>query len=396
MDFIEEISKIGLTEDEYEACLQDIQDKVTGINNCEWGEIKEKYDLPMSIDTLRKANSMPFGGAFVAEYLMRNQEDLPTTYVEQMEKIRKEKQKLSDERSALRKKSRDDARGEENLSILESLIRNNGKTTFEPFDVSVDDLGNDMIACLSDLHLGLDAKTLFGQYNSDIARNRLRDYLIEILKIQRVHKSQNLYLLCLGDMISGNIHTTVRLENRENVVEQVQMASEYIAAFIYELSKHFNNIYVADVSGNHSRIGLKDDVLRNERLDSLIVWYCEAKLSHIKNICFIKDKYDDTIGFINVRNHEYLLCHGDYDRFSEAGLNKLIAFLGHKPAGIFVGHLHHCTYDDLNDVKMIRSGSLAGTCDDYTISKRLYSKPSQMVCIADEDGIKAMYPVMLR
>jgi hypothetical protein len=45
---------------------------------------------------------------------------------------------------------------------------------------------------------------------------------------------------------------------------------------------------------------------------------------------------------------------------------------------------------------MIRSGSFAGTCDDYTVSKRLYSKPSQMVCVADEDGIKAMYPVMLK
>ena len=396
MNLIEEIQKMGLTEEQYACCLNDIQDKLNGVSNLEWGEIKEKYDLPVSIDYLRKANSIPFGGGFVYEYLNRNIKNMPQSYVEQMEKIRKEKQKLSDERTALRKMSREDARGEANLDILAELIKQNGQTTFTPSSISLEDHGNDIIACLSDLHLGLNAESMFGKYNSDIARERLKDYLVEIIKIQRIHKSQNAYIICLGDMINGAIHLTTQLENRENVVQQVQMASEYIAAFIYELSRHFENVYVSDVAGNHSRIGLKDAVLRDERLDSLIVWYCEAKLAHIKNVHFVKDKYDETIGYITVRGKEYLLLHGDYDRFSESGLNKLIAFIGRKPCGLFMGHLHHCTYDDMNDVKMIRSGSFAGTCDDYTVSKRLYSKPSQMVCIADEDGIKAMYPVMLK
>ena len=396
MDLIEEISKVGLTEEEYSACLQDIQDKVLGINNLEWGEIKEKYRLPMSIDSLRKANSMPFGGAFVAEYMKRNQRELPSTYVEQMEKIRKEKQKLSDERTALRKMSRENARGEQNLDMLAELIRSNGREVFEDVAVSVEDNGNDLIVCLSDLHIGLKADSLFGKYDSDIARERLKEYLIEILKIQRVHKSQNIYLSMLGDLLSGAIHPTIQLENRENVVQQVQMAAEYISAFTYELSRHFENVYVADVAGNHSRIGLKDQVLRDERLDDLVTWYMKAKLEHISNIRFIEDRYDSTIGCINVRGHEFLIAHGDFDKFSESGLNKLITFLGHKPTGILVGHLHHCTFDDLNDVKMIRSGSFAGTCDDYTVSKRLYSKPSQMVCVVDNKGVKALYPVILK
>ena len=70
-------------------------------------------------------------------------------------------------------------------------------------------------------------------------------------------------------------------------------------------------------------------------------------------------------------------------------------FIGHGPSGVFCGHLHHCSYDDINDVKMIRSGSFAGTCDNYTVQKRLYSKPSQMVCVANKDGIQTMYPVVL-
>ena len=54
----------------------------------------------MSIDSLRKSNSVPFGGAFVAEYIKDKHIDVPDSFIEQMEMIRKEKQKLSDERTA--------------------------------------------------------------------------------------------------------------------------------------------------------------------------------------------------------------------------------------------------------------------------------------------------------
>ena len=50
---------------------------------------------------------------------------------------------------------------------------------------------------------------------------------------------------------------------------------------------------------------------------------------------------------------------------------------------------------DIANVKIIRSGSFRGTTDDYTISKRLSGKPSQMVCVIDRDGIKACHPVSL-
>lgn len=396
MDFIEEIKKTGLTIEQYESCLKDIRDKFDGLNNLEWGEIKEKYNLPMSIDSLRKANSIPFGGAFVSSYHEDKRKcNIPATYVEQMDTIRKEKQKLADERSALKKISRENARNEANLDYLEKLIRENGKNTMPPIEVKVDDNGNDLIACLSDLHLGIEAVTSFGTYNIDVAKQRLCNYIREIIKTQRIYSSQNIYLCLLGDEISGNIHPTVQLENRENVVTQIQIAAEAISAFAYELSAHFENVYIGDVPGNHSRIGLKENCLRDERLDDLIVWYMSAKLEHLPNVFFVDRKYDETIGSIVVRGNEFILVHGDYDDFSENGLNKLCMFLGHKPKGILIGHYHHCSYDDISDVKLIRSGSFIGTCGNYEIQKRLYSKPSQMLCVVDSNGIKALYPVEL-
>ena len=396
MNIETELKKAGLTREQYESLMNDVQDKINGVNDLDWAEIISKYDLKVSYDYLRHAVlSKPFGAAFAREYY-ENKEDVPQTYVEQMDKIRKEKQKLSDERMALRKLSREDARAEENLNMLADLIRENGQNIFVPVDITVEDNGNDILACLSDFHLGIDTETTFGKYNSDIARERICNYLLEILRIQKVHCSQNIHVGILGDIINGGIHPTVQLENRENVVQQVQMAAEYISAFLYELSKHFENVYVADVGGNHSRIGLKENCLRDERLDDLIVWYAKAKLEHIPSIHFVDEKYDATIASMTIRGKEFILIHGDYDAYSETGVNKLCMFIGHRPSGgILMGHLHHCTFDDINDVKVIRSGSFSGTCDNYTIQKRLYSRPSQMVCVVDRNGVKAFYPVTL-
>jgi len=68
MDLMYEISKAGLTSEQYEECIQLIIDKKNNINDMDWQEICGRYDLPISSDTLRKANGTIFGGAFIAEY----------------------------------------------------------------------------------------------------------------------------------------------------------------------------------------------------------------------------------------------------------------------------------------------------------------------------------------
>lgn len=87
MDITEEISKVGLTSEQYEECIQLIVDKKNNINDIDWKEICDKYNLPISPDTLRKANGTIFGGAFIAEYykskLLQNDksiEDIQKSY----------------------------------------------------------------------------------------------------------------------------------------------------------------------------------------------------------------------------------------------------------------------------------------------------------------------------
>ena len=391
IDFNEALAQQGLTRETYEQCLSDITDKMNGLNDMDWSEIQAKYNLFMSVDTLRKAcGTNIFGSYFVAEYL----KGTPSTEVEN---IRKEKQKLSDERAALNKKLRETARSEVNLQHLENMIRENGRTSLPSVRNVYTTGDNDMLICLSDFHLGIDARNYFGAYDSNIAERRLRDYVDKIVALHKQYNSDTAYVCILGDLLSGNIHLTTQLENRENVVEQIQKVSELIAAFVYELSKEFNQVIVNSVAGNHSRIGKKDDVLRGERLDELIPWYVKTKLEHLNHVVFVdkSDNYDDTIGRFDIRGREFLLVHGDYDSFSEAGLSKLSMMIGHFPYAVVFGHLHHCSYDDIANIKLIRSGSFSGSVDDYSISKRLCGDASQMVAIVNNYGLCGLFPMIL-
>lgn len=400
-DLIEKIREYGLTPEQYELCLSDAYQKANHTIDLEWQEIIDKYGLDIHYDTLRKATQTIFGGAFVSEYFKSKQaEKNNDSYLDEIraekQEIRKEKQRLFDERTALNKTLRENARIEEDLSKLEVLIKNNGAVTLPKVENIIDESDNDLFIALSDFHLGIKTDNYFGSYDSDIAAQRLSQYLDKIIKIKELHNSENAYILLLGDLLNGEIHFTTQLENRENVTEQVQKTAELISAFVYELSKHFKCVYVNGVAGNHSRTSFKDQVLRGNRLDNLIPWYMKAKLSHIDNIRFIDDQnYDATIGCCTVREKEYLMVHGDFDSFSEKGVSKLVMMLGFKPTAIFYGHLHRCSFDDIAGVKIIRSGSFSGTSDDYTISKRLSGQPSQMVCVVDSNGINACYPVQL-
>jgi predicted phosphodiesterase len=379
------------------------QAKDNGVIDLDWSEIADIMNAEFRADESEYRNESAYRKPY--QYCKRMYEAgvfkqyEKDSYVDGLiaakDEVRKEKQKLFDERKALNKISRENARAEENLLKLEELIRENGQKHLPEVHYKTFESGNDLIIALSDFHLGAEFDNSFGFYNSDVAKSRLVNYLNRIIEIQKIHSAENAYLFLLGDSISGNIHWTTQLENRENVIEQVQTCAELISDFTYEISKHFKTVSVGSVSGNHSRLGLKDHVLRNERLDDLIVWYMKAKLSHIRNLAFIINGIDDTIGHILIRGKSYCYVHGDYDQFSEAGLSKLVMMIGFKPNAVFYGHMHHCSYDDIAGIKMIRSGSFCGTGDDFTVSKRIYGEPQQMVVVVNDNGVMACYPVDL-
>lgn len=321
------------------------------------------------------------------------------TYANEVAAMKREleraKIQFRDERNAWQKQNYRDARIDAKLDLLEEKLSEIGKIEFDvdiPVDINSD---NDLLVILSDLHIGQTFHSMWGEFNSDIAKLRLQEYLNEIIKIKNRHNSENVYVSIQGDLISGSIHKSIAITNRENVIEQIKLASELIASFCHELSHHFNKVFISNVSGNHSRIDRKDDALHEERLDDLIGWSVEILLHHVDNIVMLHRNFDIGIADLNIRGKTYIAVHGDFDPFSKNGVANLVLLLGFAPYGITFGHLHTCAVDECNGIKMIRGGSLAGSGDSYTVEKRLSGKPSQMVCVCSNKGVDAYYAVEL-
>ena len=306
----------------------------------------------------------------------------------------REKVKLRDERRAWSKQNYADARAEDILDKLSDSLVSIGNIQFPNHPVSGFTSDNDMIVLLSDLHIGATFDNRFGRFDTDIAIERMSELVESVIELQKIHNSENCYVLSLGDQISGIIHKTVQVTNRENVIEQVKIATELISSFCYRLSHHFNNVNLISVSGNHSRLAPnKDNAMHDDRLDDLISWAVGLSLYNVDNFHVIENDLDTSIALFNVRGKSYVATHGDYDGFNKGDTQRLVSVIREFPEAWFTGHLHTIAVDEVNEIKMIRGGSLAGSGDDYTIEKRLTGKASQLICIADDNGLKAYYPI---
>lgn len=402
-DFEKELVKYGLTCDTYEELLKECSDKVQKITDVEWSELISKYNLGVHYDTLRKSSQFITGGAFVSEYYKwktsKNKNIDEDEYFKKIrlekQEIQKEKRKLFDERLDINKRLREESRLETTVEKIEDMLSNIANSRYISYSPVVSKSDNDLIVCLSDLHIGATYYGFNGVYDSEFAKERLTQYLSEIVEIQKVHNAENCTVVLLGDIISGSIHKTISVTNKENVIEQVKLACEYISDFMYELGKHFNKVELRGVAGNHSRLEDKNDALLGERLDSLILWFVKSMLKNTDNISVEDDNIDDTLSTFFVRDKLYFGIHGDFDSTSDASIAKLALWTGMTPYCILTGHKHFPAMTSVSNIKVVQSGSLCGSGDEYTRQKRLVGKPSQTVLVVNDSGIKCCYPIEL-
>lgn len=401
---IEEVfKKYNINEKTYIQLLNDCSDKLNGINELDWSEISEKYNLGFAGDTLRKAQQVPLvGGQFIREYYLSkldkntSSNEYSTQIDNQLRKLEREKVKFRDERNAWNKQNYNTARVEQKLDYLEEVLKTFGKNIFiKNTTPTVSCSENEMIIMLSDLHIGGCFDNSFGSFNSDIAKERLDKYFNSVCEYANLYKVSKATIVTLGDLLNGNIHHTIQVTNRENVIDQIKLTSELIAEFCYKCSNVFEYVDFYNVSGNHSRISTKDDAIHSERLDDLIGWIVSKTLSHIDNFKYIKSTIDNGISSFNICGNQYVCVHGDYDASTANGIASLSLMLGIIPYAILKGHLHTPSYNEINGVKIIQGGSLVGAGDQYTLEKRLIGKPSQTILICNEQGIKIHIPVEL-
>lgn len=313
--------------------------------------------------------------------------------------LEKEKIKFRDERNEYRRLVREQARLENLLDLIKDNViayehcGNLDNTTEATEETSITESG--MVVHLTDIHYGIQIDNGFNIYNEQICKERLNRYLERIREVQHRHQTNDCLLILGGDLVSGIIHFTLRLENNKNIVKQVIGVSKLLSDFIYQLSKMFTSVKVINVAGNHGRINSQKELnAKGENFDALIPFYLKIKLENITSVEFIDNSFDESIGYTEYHNQHIVAVHGDKDSPTTI-VKQLTLMLGFQPDICYIGHRHTNSLTTEANTKVIQSGCVVGN-DNYCIDNRMFNYPEQTITIINEnDGLECMYNVRL-
>ena len=349
MNFEEEILKAGLDEDSYMSCIHDIRDKVLGIKDIEWEEIRMKYNLPITADSLRKASSAkPFGSVFVTEYLKnKNQSVLEKDELDKkLEELRKEKikiQTLNIERNRLDKTA---ARQELFFEHIGDMCKALPLPTFEPLVGSTGSERADIeyVLTMGDAHYGSTFKSLRNEYSRDIFKERLSylgDRMVDFVKDKKI---DSISIVSLGDDLQGILRLSDLNVNDTTVVKCVVEYSRLIASFLNELSRFVKIKYYHTCYANHTQLRVlnaKASELAWEDLEYVIGNY-------IKDLCICNDRIDVILGNeneqfirVDIQGFNAIAMHGHQIKNLETAISDLSRVLNEEIDYLFLGHLHN-------------------------------------------------------
>jgi hypothetical protein len=348
--------------------------------------LNEKCGFDYSKDTYRKRYSK-----FASSYEVTD--ELQNELIE----LKKEKIKLAEERTQINSLVRSIAREEtlkeiaadiaESISSKKLLARSKGVNIIRNTDVKG-------ILVISDWHYGVEVSSYYNTYNTDIAKERINKLLDESIRLIKSEHISELFVLNLGDMISGIIHLPLRLNSRIDVITQTIEVSEILVEFLTELTNHCNIRY-GSVSDNHSRLDPnKKEALQVESFTRIIDWYLKKRLEENENIEFLDNKYGDDICSFDIFDFKVLAVHGDKDPQKKI-LTQLVNFTQEHYDIVLSAHKHHFFADEQNETELYSNGSLMGT-DDYAIKLRCNNKPSQLLIVCDKENIsRNIYKIKL-
>lgn len=306
--------------------------------------------------------------------------------------IKKERIKASDERSQVMAAVRRLAREETLFEIAKEVADILKDKPILPNYEYIRNSGNKCaILQLSDWHYGIEINNPWNRYTPDIAKDRIILLRSKVTSKIKENNIKDLYIANLGDLISGRIHETLRIQNRIDAISQALEVAEILVEFIAYLSQYADIHYIS-TSDNHSRLEPKKELsLDLESLTRVIDPILEARIRNLQyeskcnNVDFIKSPYGPDIGIFDIMGYKIGGVHGHKDS-PKAVVSNISLMTQNNYDLILTAHLHHFSCDEQHNTLVVSNGSLMGT-DDYASDLRLNNKPSQNLIILSEESV---------
>ena len=370
--------------------------KLNKETDLDWCELVELLEMDMSADHYRK---LSYGYKEYDDYIkgktkeMIAREEYEKLLAKELE-IKKEKVKLQDMRTLVNKQVRELSRKENLGEVLEKKLT---ELEMQPKIIN-DEYKNrvtsnrDMVCLISDIHYGIKTTNALSPYDSDICKLKMNYLIDKTIKFSLENDVDKLYVMVLGDEISGLIHNTTRLEQREDVISQVIEVSELLYESIVKLANNLPYVIVGLAQGNHSRVMAdKKDSLEHENFTRLIKEFLKLRLANISNVLLLENVFDEAIIELNIRGYNVIGLHGQNDSLNN--LDRLIEMFDKKIDYVCLGHYHQSKEFETNKTEIIVNGCFSG--DDYSKRLRLYNKPIQKLLLFDDTGKIATYNINL-
>lgn len=364
---------------------------------------KYVYGKEYSTDVARRCM---YGSKMTLDLLERENitnlkdEDVLTEIDIKKHELQKERKRFQDQRRELNKLLCVEGRAEHLYSTIADAASNLTDTVgkiYKNYNTCEHDyLENDAVLVFSDWHYGMTTDNIFNKFDTEICKERIRQTVMKSEERIRRHQCSNLHIIILGDLIHGAIHTSARVAAEELVCDQLMQASEILAQSIDVLSSSVKNTNVYLTYGNHARtVQNKNDNIHRDNMERIVGWWLKERLKDNESIK-ITDEFEYEFVFANIRGYWFCASHGDLDNIKSSP--KILSTLFRKQYGIdidyiLLGDKHHIENFNEIGISAMLCGSLCGT-DEYANNKRLYSAPSQLLLIVnDECGVDAEYRI---
>lgn len=400
MEIKERLLEWGLTEETYESLMEDIQTIKDGTCKCEsnpWQYLVDKYDLSWNKDSLRKSQDV-VGGIFAYNYMKEkfaNQSNSSQdNYIKELETKKYETKleiiKLRDKIREMNKMDYAQARFENLKDVMVDEIAKLNNLEVKKYK-SLNKTNDFVVASLliSDVHMGIEIDNDFNKYNIEIAKERLNTLKEKTIMYCNAHNVSKLNIELGGDLVSGFIHTSLRVQQEEDAISNIMTLCEVLSNLVNDIKECVSEVVVYSVYGNHGRvIPNKKDSINIENVERLIPFYLRARLGNSVKVIDSKNDYLE----INIMGRKVVLTHGDKDSPASA-LNNFVRILGYVPDEVHLSHFHSTMNKDDCNTEIIVNGSVVST-DDYALSIRKANKPSQLLRVYLGDDV-CQYKIML-
>lgn len=175
------------------------------------------------------------------------------------------------------------------------------------------------VLCHNDTHMGAEQPAFevegINSFSPSILENRVNRLTAKFLDWVELHRSNyalnEVVLLCMGDLISGDIHEELRVTNSFPVPVQVVRAGELLARMVSTIAPLFRSVRVEFVvEDNHGRLTKKPQAKEAgmNSFNYVVGYIAKSMLKDHKNVLF--NMYPQYEAVVTVSSRKYLITHG--------------------------------------------------------------------------------------